>query len=121
MSEYAPIPLSSARGDTSAGYANSTVSPVERDADGLHLFIDNPRVVELPEQGCITFRFSRGPVTITEASKSSAARAHVDLTLTEICDVKEEEAPEGVEAKDALDELFAGIREPDEIDGDDKG
>ena len=107
MSDYQPISLSS--GENHSVYKSD--SPVERESDGLHLFVSNPRVVDLPEQGCITFRFKRGPLTIKEGYKGSPGSASADLTLLEICDVKDEESPEVKESKDTIDEIFNSIRD----------
>lgn len=91
-------------------------SPVSSEQDGKHLYLDDPRVVELPEEGCITFRFKRGPVTLVEGSDNRPGRASVDLTLVEICDVKAEELREyGVgdesdQTESTIDSLFEKLR-----------
>ncbi len=104
---FSPIPLAK----TPESYP-SQPSPVSAmsDTSGLSLFIDNPRVVDLPEQGCITFRFTRGPLTIRESGANRPGSASADLTLTEICEVTEEDAPEGIESKDVVDDLFEKLR-----------
>lgn len=104
--EYTPISLAGA--DRNAG---SLTSPVEHEADGLHLFIDNPAVATMPEEGLITFRYRRGPLSLRESSGERPGSANADFTLTEICEVKEEKASSAVEAeaKDVVDELFESI------------
>lgn len=117
--EYAPISLAG----SSYGDAKAT-SPVEREADGLHLFIDNPAVATMPEEGLITFRYRRGPLSLRESSGGRPGSANADFTLTEICEVKEEKASSAVEAeaKDVVDELFEAIsRAAAEKAGDDAG
>jgi hypothetical protein len=123
MDSFSPITLSGGK----SNYAHSLTSPppVEQEADGLHLYIDNPRVINLPEQGCITFRFSRGPISARESFNGRPGSANVDLTLTEICDVKAEDAPEGTDPVDVVDQLFDSISEPkaetpDEGEGDEE-
>jgi hypothetical protein len=80
---------------------------------GLHLYVDNPRVVELPEEGKITFYFKRGPITVREGVEDRPGSASADLNLTEICDVCACEAPEYSEARETenkIDELFEELR-----------
>lgn len=73
---------------------------------GLHLFIENPRVEELPECGEITFRYVRGPITEVEPLRGMPGRCSVDLTLTEICKVKACEPEDTKRMEDDLDNLF---------------
>lgn len=94
---FDPISLSE------SGATENLVSP-GRAESGLHLYVSHPRVSELPEEGCITFRFKRGPRTVTEGD-SGIARASVDLRLTEICDVEAHESDDEPK-EDPLDELF---------------
>lgn len=78
--------------------------------DGLNLFISDPRVLDLPLEGEITFRYRRGPATVTEAVKGKEARASADFTLLEIveceeCEV-ESEASETEESSARIDRLL---------------
>ncbi len=88
--------------------------------EGLYLHVSDPRVVDLPREGCITFRFTRGPATITEATGDEPARASVDLQLTEICEVEETEMEDLGETKneaaEKLDELFEKASSEEEED-----
>jgi hypothetical protein len=120
MAEFDPIPLSR----PSEAVFSEKPAPVEFDGDGLHLFIDNPRVAELPENFCITFRGKRGPLTLRESGRGRPGSASADLTLVEICDVKEDdyEKPKVAEAKDVVDDIFESIRKEqgdERLDGDD--
>lgn len=76
---------------------------------GLHLYIDDLCVLEMPDEGCVTFRYKKGPVTATEAKGDRPARASADLRLLEICDVEasasEKEEPAD-DVEEAIDELF---------------
>lgn len=80
------------------------------DGRGLPLFIDDLAVLDLPENGCITFRFKKGPVTATEASGDAPARASATLRLLEICECEAEESEEEDEyeedADKSIDDLF---------------
>lgn len=83
---------------------------------GLYLYVANPRVVELPEEGRITFSFKRGPITLKEGTEDRSGQASVDLCLKEIvevcaCEVEEGE-PKGEYAKseNAIDSLFESLR-----------
>jgi hypothetical protein len=86
-------------------------SPVSQmDRDGLHLYLRDLCVLELPDEGCITFKFKKGPVTATEAGEDTPACASCDLTLTAICAVEAEEN-EGTEkypdkSSESIDDLF---------------
>ncbi len=98
--DFEPIPLSPAND----GIMANPISP--ESPEGLHLFISHPRVAELPEEGCITFRFKRGPRTVTEG-EGGISRASVDLRLLEICEVEAEEGEESEKKDDPIDKLFA--------------
>lgn len=79
------------------------------DGDGLHLYLRDLCVLDLPDEGCITFKYKKGPVTATEASKDSAATASCDLTLTAICAVEAEtgeKVDKNDDADESIDELF---------------
>lgn len=97
--KFEPIDLD--RSTSLATQSNAPSGP-----SGLNLFIENTRVSELPESGEITFRFTRGPVTAVEALRGIPARAHVDLTLTEICKVKADPKESEEKAEQALDDIF---------------
>lgn len=105
-----------------SGY-NMPASPMEADS-GLHLYIDDLCVLEMPDEGCVTFRYKKGPVTATEAKGDRPARASADLRLLEICDVKAETSEKEEPADDvdeAIDELFeealkAEVSEEDEVE-----
>ena len=87
--------------------------PEPSDSGGLHLYVSQPRVVELPEQGLISFYYKRGPITLVEGGEDSEGRASADLTLTEICDVCECEVPgytEEQETESKIDEIFESLR-----------
>lgn len=93
-------------------YPASQCAPVEVSEQGLHLYVNNPRVIELPEEGCITFRFRRGPVTIVGPSRHGPGTASADLTLTEICEVEKSEAEEyekPTQLEGVIDELFSKL------------
>jgi hypothetical protein len=81
MSKFEPISL--ARPDFGPPVVAS------ESGEGLSLYVDNPCVVELPVEGEITFRYRRGPATLTEASSRGPARAAADFTLLEIVGCKE--------------------------------
>jgi len=89
-------------------YLTSPAMPSE--SGGLHLYLRDLCVLDLPDEGCITFKFKKGPVTATEASEDSPASASCDLTLTAICDVKAEENKgtemDSDETSESIDELF---------------
>lgn len=91
--------------------------------EGLHLFVEHPDVVSLPEEGKVTFYFRRGPVTIKEGREDEGASASVDLTLTEICACEEcevEEKSEPKMAEHALDSLFEQLRGGKEESGEEE-
>lgn len=105
----APIDLSSS--DTANPYPCSPESE-----DCKHLYVQHERVVELPRSGTVTFRFKRGPVSITEGTGASPASASVDLSLYEIvgtttdgAESEDDERPEST-----LDELFELARKEDD-------
>jgi hypothetical protein len=75
---------------------------------GLHLYLRDLCVLDLPDEGCITFKYKKGPVTATEAGEDTAASASCDLTLTAICAV---EAEEGEKVEDDMDETSESIDE----------
>lgn len=94
--------------------------------DGLNLFVSHPRVVDLPEEGCITFRFRRGPAMVKEPFKGTPGSASVDLTLLEICDVKDEAMPSDDKSgrrksEETIDKLFEEAREDEEEDDEEEG
>lgn len=119
-SEFKPIRLNG-EASSSAQPWDSISRQSEGDGDGLHLFLSHPRAIELPKSGCITFKFARGPVTVTEAYRDRPGSATVDLTLIEICEVEEhsdseteeasEEISEHLEGDDLIDRLFDEARE----------
>ncbi len=81
------------------------------DADGLNLYVSNPAVVDLPVEGEITFRYKRGPATLTEASSRGPARASADFVLLEIVDVKAGESEETVSHEaNQIDKFFEQAR-----------
>jgi hypothetical protein len=88
-------------------------SPVVPDG-GLNLYVSNPKVVDLPEEGKITFKFKRGPVTLREGRGESEGTASVDLSLYEICEVEEcpvtGSAEPDRETENAIDDIFESIR-----------
>lgn len=92
------------------------------DGHGLHLYIDDLAVLDLPDEGCITFKYKKGPVTATEASEDRPARASATLRLLEICDAESEDLEEEKDETDSdksIDELFeeAGSESPvDEVE-----
>lgn len=109
MPKFEPISLVKDSESPNIGL-NQPESPVTA---GLNLYITNPRVLELPEEGYITFRFTRGKVRIVEGDDNRESEASVDLTVTEICDVKADEGPEEKvheRAENAIDELFSQLR-----------
>jgi hypothetical protein len=80
---------------------------------GLPLFLDDLAVLDLPEEGCVTFKYKKGPVTATESSGDAPARASATLRLLEICaceaeDVEDKEEDDEYEgdADKSIDELF---------------
>ena len=97
---------------------NATTPATPFDSEGKNLYLDHPRVAELPEEGCITFKFRRGPVTLREGFSGHPGSASADLTLIEICNVKAEkvsyEGPEEHEdesrTENQIDELFESLR-----------
>jgi hypothetical protein len=106
MPKFEPISLDR---DNSANVAYPEPYPSE----GLSLYINHPCVVDLPEEGTITFRFKRGPVTLTQATKSSPSRATTDLCLCEIVDCTEEKSESESEATreaNAIDRIFEQVR-----------
>lgn len=115
--EYAPISLAG----SSNGAAVSSPSYADQ-AAGLSLFIDNPEVANMPEEGLITFRFKRGPLTLRESDDSRPGSANAQFTLTEICDVTEDKGSSAKEpeAKDVVDELFKSIQEAAEKKAEDE-
>jgi hypothetical protein len=110
---FAPISLDN---------SGSLCEPCSPPEPGKHLYLDDPRVVELPECGCITFRFKRGPVTIKEGGSGREASASADLTLTEICAVKEEasgdveEYEKSDKVENQIDKLFEELRGKEEAE-----
>ena len=86
-------------------------------ASGQRISVNSPRVLEIPENGCITFRFKRGTVTLQSSSAGNPGSARADLELLEIVDVEAGECdePETKEsAPDKIDELFRQLTtEPD--------
>ena len=98
-------------------------------AEGLHLYLDNLCVLELPEEGIISFHYKKGPVTATEAGKGKPAHASADLLLTEICDYgehdKNDESESSEESKDSyegqsIDDLFEEASESEKDKADEK-
>jgi hypothetical protein len=76
---------------------------------GLPLYLDDLAVLDLPDEGCITFMYKKGPVTATEASGDSPARASATLRLLEIRACEPEEVEEDEDEQDtdkSIDELF---------------
>lgn len=76
---------------------------------GLPLYLDDLAVLELPEEGCITFMYKKGPTTVTEASGDSPARASATLRLLEIRACEPEEVEEDEDEQDtdkSIDDLF---------------
>lgn len=97
-------PISLSRG--SEGSPATPLTGAEALNAGLNLFISNPRVIDLPHEGCITFRFKRGPLTVTEAKDGRPGEARVDLSLLEICDVEAHESEESESDEDPIDRYF---------------
>ena len=92
----------------------SQLSPCSPEQDCKHLYVQHERVVELPRSGTVTFRFKRGPVSITEGAGPRAASASVDLSLYEIVgttdDGAADEDDDDSRPDSALDELFERAR-----------
>lgn len=100
MADFEPIPL------TPVQYSTSPATSIE---SGLFLHIENACVAELPEEGEITFRYKRGPVTLVGSTKDSPARAYADFNLTEItcCEAcKSEEDSDTKKTESRIDELL---------------
>lgn len=99
--KFEPIPL-----DRSSEFNPQPSEP----PSGLYLHVSDPRVVDLPREGCITFRYTRGPANLTESTDGEPARASVDLNLTEICSCEASEMEDlgdkKDEASEKIDELF---------------
>lgn len=110
----APIDLSSS--DTSNPYPASP----ESEEGCKHLYVQHERVVELPRSGTVTFRFKRGPVSITEGAGASPASASVDLSLYEIVDTTDDgaESEDDERPESSLDELFERARKEDDKETD---
>lgn len=91
---------------------------------GLHLFLNNPCVLDLPAEGTITFRFKKGPMTVTEGTDKRPAKASADLCLYEIVSSEEGEAQKDDdtdESQDAIDDLFDKAQESsEEVESEDK-
>jgi hypothetical protein len=105
MPKFEPISLAR------SNYAPTPCKECET-PEGLSLYIDNPCVVDLPVEGEITFRFKRGPATLTEASSRGPSRASADFTLLEIVGCKEiasGDEPTSHETNQ-IDELFEAAR-----------
>lgn len=81
---------------------------------GLNLYVSDPKVVDLPPEGKVTFKFKRGPVTLREGRGEQEGTASVDLSLFEICEVEEcpvsGPAEPDRETENAIDEIFESIR-----------
>lgn len=82
--------------------------------DGLNLFISDPRVLDLPLEGEITFRYRRSPATVTEAVKGGEARASADFTLLEIVECEECEESETHETEEDSSRLDRLLKEATE-------
>jgi hypothetical protein len=117
MKDFTPIPLSEA----------SDLNPLPEPAtprEGKYLYIRHPRVVDLPASGCVTFRFTRNPVTVTEPLNGKPGSASVELHLTEICGyTADEDAAESAtkSVEDELDEAFREYAGKDEDADDNAG
>lgn len=105
------------------GDYNTPTSPVSPDVgDGPRVFLDNPAVLDLPDEGTITFRFKRGPITIREPHRGQSGSASADLCLCQLLSWTEEEpADDGDEdnetspaGRDRIDELFEEAREAEQ-------
>lgn len=113
MAEFTPIPLSD---------QHANPSGVPAPVSGPSIYISNPRVLELPLRGCITFKFERRPITITEGIGGLKGNASAELRLLEICNVEEtEDSEEHGETEDReedlIDKLFREARsEPEEVE-----
>lgn len=117
MADFDSIPLTSPSAEKA--YPAGIAGNAARDSDGLHLYIDNPRVADLPKCGKITFYFERGPISLRESDGERAGSASVDLRLTEICDVEEEkEKDTPAKAADIIDEIFESVRNKPEAEAD---
>ena len=97
-------------------------TPCSPEEDCKHLYVQHERVVELPRSGTVTFRFKRGPVSITEGSGSRPASASVDLSLYEIVSTTDAgaESEDDERPESTLDELFESARKEDAAEEDDK-
>jgi hypothetical protein len=103
-------------------------SPTSSDgAEGLHLYLDNLCVLELPEEGIISFHYKKGPVTATEAGKGKPAHASADLLLTEICDYNDgsdhenyKESEDSEDDNQTIDDLFEEASESEKDKTDEK-
>lgn len=111
MADFEPISLTSD--------ANYPVTPPPQGETGLYLHLENACVADLPEEGEITFRYTRGPVTLVGSSANSPARAYADLNLTEITGCKGckgEEKSEVKETESRIDELLEEALEAEKGD-----
>jgi hypothetical protein len=84
-------------------------------SSGSTVRIDHPCVIDLPKNGLITFRYTRGPVTATEAHAGQPARASAELQLLEICDCDGSDAErygedDREETENSVDRLFRQAR-----------
>ena len=73
--------------------------------------INDECVLDLPEEGLITFRYKRGSIVARSATKKEKASASTTLELTKICDYEEAD-PEEIEEKEEyrdspIDKLFS--------------
>jgi hypothetical protein len=92
-----------------SSYLETTMPSSMSEGRGLPLYLDDLVVLDLPEEGCITFMYKKGPVTATEASGGSPARASATLRLLEIRECKPEEVEEDEDEQDtdkSIDDLF---------------
>lgn len=102
---------------SNAGYGIAT--PTASSSDCLHLFIDNPRIADLPKSGRFTFRYEKGPMTLREAGPERPAGASADFKLYEIVDAKA--APEQEDDStpgDVLDKILEEVQAEAEKSGD---
>lgn len=82
--------------------------------------ISDACVLDLPEEGLITFRYKRGALVARSATRKEKASASTTLELCKICDFEEaepEELTKEEETRDSpIDRLFDRVKEDEPED-----
>ncbi len=94
------------------GLGQAPITP--SDSSFPTVWLNDLRDVELPEEGIISFRFSRARKTETETPEDETCSYELRLkAITDVCACEEEEAEDG---RENMDKLMEGLKDEEMID-----